>query len=472
MINLKPLTKAILLTGLLGTSSLTLAQTQAQTWHDPLLTLQGTPDVVNKGLDVDGYSSAISAWSWGYPIVRMEQVVRDYTNVPSPKPATSYHAPLNQIGWATELATPDAKDMPTANNDTLYMSAVVKLDEPYILTVPDTQDRYYVVDVFNMWQELEHYIGRRTTGTQAGKFVLVPPGWKGELPADAKVLHVSTNKIWLWGRLRVKQGEDMAPLHQLQNEFKLTSLSGKVYSDTLPPLPELKNDGLDFFRLLAAAIKENPVKPEDKGLFGQFSRIGLTDSGFNPETVPKVMTDGVKRGLADAPSVAASTLTSTSEDRNGWSYVRGLDSFGYNYPLRALVSGPYLGGQGEKEAVYPIRYNDSENQPLTGANDYTIKLPSEPPVNAFWSITMYDAKTKMLVNNELNRYKVGTDTEGLVKGSDGSITVSLSHKKPTDPKVNWLPAPEGNFYLLFRMYQPKDAVMKNEWKLPQVTKSQ
>lgn len=471
MSKVKPLVKALFLTGILGASATAAAETNSQTYHDPLLTLQGTPDVVNKGLDVDGYSSAVYAWNWGYPIVRMEQVVRDYIDVPSPKPATSYRAPLNQIGWATELATPSAKDMPTANNDTLYMSAVIKLDEPYVLRVPDTHDRYYVVDVFNMWQELEHYIGRRTTGTEAGKFVLVPPGWKGKLPDDAKILHVSTDKVWLWGRLRVKQGEDMAPLHQLQKEFKLTSLSGKVYSDTLPPLPELKNDGLDFFRLLSAALKENPVKTEDKGLFGQFSRIGLSDNGFNPEHVPQVMLEGVKRGLADAPAVAASTLTSTSEIRNGWSYVRGLDSFGYNYPLRSLVSGPYLGGQGEKEAVYPIRYNDSEEQPLTGANDYTIKMPSQPPVNAFWSITMYDATSKMLVNNELNRYKVGTDTEGLIKAKDGSITISLSHNKPADPNANWLPAPEGNFYLLFRMYQPKDAVMNNEWKLPQVTKS-
>lgn len=279
--NMTPLAKAIMLTGLLSLSASTLAQTGAQRYDDPLLTQQATPDVVSKGLNVDGYTSAVAAWNWGYPIVRMEQVVRDYVDVPSPKPATSYRAPLNQLGWAAELATPAAKDMPTANNDTLYMSAVVKLDEPYILTVPDTHDRYYVVDVFNMWQELEHYIGRRTTGTQAGKYVFVPPGWKGELPADAKVLHVSTNKIWLWGRLRVKQGEDMAPLHKLQSQFKLQTLSGKVYADKLPPLPELKNDGLDFFRLLAAALKENPVKPEDKGLYGQFSRIGLTDSGFN-----------------------------------------------------------------------------------------------------------------------------------------------------------------------------------------------
>ena len=118
----------------------------------------------------------------------MERVAREYTDVPSPKPVTSYRAPLNQIGWAQELATPAAKDMPTANNDTYYLSAIVTLDEPYIVTVPDTNDRYYVIDVFNMWQELEHYIGRRATGTKAGQFAIVPPGWSGQLPPDVKSL--------------------------------------------------------------------------------------------------------------------------------------------------------------------------------------------------------------------------------------------------------------------------------------------
>jgi hypothetical protein len=144
---------------------------------DLLLSTPASPEVVQKGLQADGYSLAISAYNWGYPLVRMERVAREYSNVPSPKPDTSYRGALNQIGWATSLASPAAKDMPTANNDTYYLSAVVDLTEPYVLTVPDTHDRYYVVDVFNMWQELEHYIGRRTTGTKAGKYVLVPPGW-------------------------------------------------------------------------------------------------------------------------------------------------------------------------------------------------------------------------------------------------------------------------------------------------------
>ncbi|MGC0857530.1 DUF1214 domain-containing protein [Pantoea agglomerans] len=460
---------ALVLSGMTGSMHSLAAE---PTYQDPVLTLQGSPEVFKKGMDVDGYSSAVMAWSWGYPIVRMEQVVREYTDVPSPKPATSYRAPLNQIGWATELATPAAKDMPTANNDTLYMSAVVQLDEPYVLTVSDLHDRYYVVDVFNMWQELEHYIGRRTTGTKAGKFVFVPPGWKGELPKDATVLKVSTNKIWLWGRMRVSQGEDMAPLHALQKDFHLQSASGKVYNETLQPMPALKNDGLDFFRQLAFAIKSNPVKPQDTGLFGQFSRFGLTEKGFNADNIAPPILDGVKRGVQDAPNVAVSTLVSTSEVRQGWSYVKGLDDFGYNYPLRSLVSGPYLGGQGEKEAVYPIRYNDSKGETLDGANSYTLTLDSEPPVNAFWSVTLYDADSKMLVDNALNRYKIGSDTPGLVRGKDGTLKVTISHARPSDAAANWLPAPEHNFYLMFRLYQPKDSVMDGSWKLPEVEKAE
>ncbi|MGC1098716.1 DUF1214 domain-containing protein [Pantoea agglomerans] len=460
---------ALVLSGMTGSMHSLAAE---PTYQDPVLTLQGSPEVFKKGMDVDGYSSAVMAWSWGYPIVRMEQVVREYTDVPSPKPATSYRAPLNQIGWATELATPAAKDMPTANNDTLYMSAVVQLDEPYVLTVPDLHDRYYVVDVFNMWQELEHYIGRRTTGTKAGKFVFVPPGWKGELHKDATVLKVSTNKIWLWGRMRVSQGEDMAPLHVLQKDFNLQSASGKVYNETLQPMPALKNDGLDFFRQLAFAIKSNPVKPQDTGLFGQFSRFGLTEKGFNADNIAPPILDGVKRGVQDAPNVAVSTLVSTSEVRQGWSYVKGLDDFGYNYPLRSLVSGPYLGGQGEKEAVYPIRYNDSKGETLDGANSYTLTLDSEPPVNAFWSVTLYDADSKMLVDNALNRYKIGSDTPGLVRGKDGTLKVTISHARPSDAAANWLPAPEHNFYLMFRLYQPKDSVMDGSWKLPEVEKAE
>ncbi len=148
----------------------------ADDYPDALLTTPVTPQILAQGAEADAYAQGIQAYVWGYPLVRMERVARQYTDVPANNPPTSYRAPLNQIGWARDLATAASKDMPTSNNDTFYMSAIVDLTEPYVLSVPDTHDRYYVVDVFNMWQELEHYIGRRTTGTAAGNFALVPPG--------------------------------------------------------------------------------------------------------------------------------------------------------------------------------------------------------------------------------------------------------------------------------------------------------
>lgn len=438
--------------------------------EDKLLTTPASPEVLARGLEADGYALGVSAYVWGYPLVRMERVAREYINVPSPKPDTSYRAPLNQIGWAQELATPAAKDMPTANNDTYYLSAVVTLDEPYIVTVPDTNDRYYVIDVFNMWQELEHYIGRRRTGTKAGRFAVVPPGWSGQLPPDVKRLDVTTDKVWLWGRLGAV-GATPQLVHDLQSKFKLERLSGKQPTATLPPLPAIDNDELGFLTQLASVLKSNKVKPVDEALFAQFTRIGLTKDGFDPSKLRPEIRKGLLRGLADGPAVAISSFASTASRRNGWDWVTGLDSFGFNYPLRAMVAGPYLGGNGEKEAMYPIRYTDADGNVLNGASKYVVKFEREPPVGAFWSLTMYNASDKMLVENPIHRFKVGTDTKGLTKGSDGSITIPIQAQSPAgDAAANWLPAPKGDFYVMLRLYQPSEEILSGAYQLPQVRK--
>jgi hypothetical protein len=462
------------LTLLLSLSVLSLPSsvaTSAEQFDDALLTTPASPEVIAKGLEADGYQLGLSAYSWGYPLVRMERVLRDYSDVSSEVPATSYRAPISRIGWARELASPSAKDMPTANNDTFYMSAVVILDEPFVLSVPDTADRYYVVNVFNMWQELEHYIGRRTTGTKAARYVLVPPGWKGPVPANAKRLDVTTNKVWLWGRLRIAQGEPTEPVLSLQKRFTLEPVSGKAKSPGLPALPSIAGDELGFFKHLAFALKSSAVKPDDKALFAQFARMGLTATGFDERKLSPDMRRGVLRALADGPSVVISSFASTSSVRNGWNWVTGLDSFGFNYPLRAMIAGPYLGGNGEREAMYPIRYTDADGAGLSGANKYVVTLSKEPPVGAFWSLTMYNAADKMLVENAIQRYKVGTDTKGLKKGTDGSITIAVQNEQPdVAANVNWLPAPKGDFYVILRMYQPSDAILDGTYQLPQMTR--
>ena len=447
----------------------------AEDYPDALLTTPVMPEILAQGAEVDAYAQGIQAYVWGYPLVRMERVARQYTDVPANNPPTSYRAPLNQIGWARELATASSKDMPTANNDTFYMSAIVDLTEPFILSVPDTHDRYYVVDVFNMWQELEHYIGRRTTGTKAGNFALVPPGWKGQLAAGVTRLDVGTNKIWLWGRLRLSQGEDIAPALALQKEFRLTPLSqfgkadAKPQPASLKPLPDIANDELGFFTQLGAVLKDNAVKPADEALFAQFARVGLTRNGFDPSKLDPARRKGLLRALQDGPSVAISAFQNAAVQRNGWSWATGLDHFGFDYPLRALVAGPYLGGQGEKEAMYPLRYTDSTGKVLAGENAYKIKFASPPPVNAFWSLTIYNAGDKLLVDNPIGRYKLGSDTSGLVTAADGSITITLAHVAPAGEAArNWLPTPEGPFYLVLRLYQPRPEALDGTYQLPQV----
>ena len=357
------------------------------------------------------------------------------------------------------------------------MSAIVNLTEPYVLSVPDTHDRYYVVDIFNMWQELEHYIGRRTTGTAAGNFALVPPGWKGALPAGVTRLDVTTDKIWLWGRLRLSQGEEQAPVLALQKEFRLTPLSGfdntdaKPQTARLPPLPDIANDELGFFTQLGSAVKAHAIKPADEALFAQFARIGLTKDGFDPSKLDAARRKGLLHALQDGPSVAISAFQTAAVQRNGWSWATGLDDFGFDYPLRALVSGPYLGGQGEKEAMYPLRYTDSEGKVLSGENAYTIKFTSPPPVDAFWSLTIYNAGDKLLVDNPIGRYKVGSDTQGFVTATDGSITIPLRHAAPVgNAAKNWLPTPASPFCLVLRLYQPRVEVLKGEYQLPEVVK--
>ena len=169
--------------------------------------------------------------------------------------------------------------------------------------------------------------------------------------------------------------------------------------------------------------------------------------------------------------MAISSLASTATRRNGWDWVVGLDSFGFNYPLRALVAGPYLGGNGEREAMYPIRYTDADGTVLNGKNRYVVKFGSEPPVDAFWSLTMYNAADKMLVANAIDRFKVGSDTVGLVRAADGSITVPIQADSPGgDAALNWLPSPEGDFYVILRLYQPRDEVLSGAYQLPQLRK--
>lgn len=434
---------------------------------DPVITTPATPQIIGAGLKSEAKALAILAYQWGYPLVRMEQTVRKYTTVEPNMLPTSFRAPVNQIGWAKQLPGPKDTDMPTANNDTYYMSAVLTLDEPFLLSVPDTKDRYYVIDIFDMYHNLTEYIGRRNTGTAAGEYWIVPPHWNKPLPKEAKmIIRPKTNKVWLWGRIAVAENDNVNEIYALQEKFKVEPVS-KVKNE-LPEWNENRTE-LGFFYNLAQAMKYNPVLPDDKALVALFERIGLKAGSFDPSKLHTLQLQGIKEAIAEAPSTIISNTATAGVNRDGWVWASNIDNFGFNYGLRALVSGPYLGGQGEKEAMYPIRYNDSENKVLTGANEYTIHFETMPDVGAFWSVTVYDAKSKMLVENPINRYKISSTTPKLKYNKNGGLDITLSNKKPSS-KENWLPVPEGEFYLLLRLYQPSESVLNGTYQLPTILK--
>lgn len=435
--------------------------------NDPVITTPATPQVVASGLKSEAKALGILAYQWGYPLVRMEQTVRKYTQVSPSMSPSSFRAPVNSIGWAKQLPGPQDTDMPTANNDTYYMSAVLTLDEPFLLTVPDTHDRYYVIDVFDMYHNLIEYVGRRNTGTEAGEFWIVPPHWNKPLPKEAKkVIRPKTNKVWLWGRMAVAEVDNHKEIFALQDQFKVTPLA--EVRNELPEWKEYTGE-LAFFYHLAQAMKYNPVLADDKALVSLFERIGLKAGSFSPESLNAMQLTGLKEAVAEAPATIVSNTATAGVNRGGWMWASDLDNFGFNYGLRALVSGPYLGGQGEKEAMYPIHYADEAGNPLTGQHSYTLHFETMPEVDAFWSVTVYDAQSKMLIENPINRYKVSSTTPKLKYNKNGGLDIVLSNQKPSG-KANWLPAPEGGFYLLLRLYQPGENVLNGNYQLPTINK--
>jgi hypothetical protein len=386
----------------------------------------------------------------------MERLLRSHADVWAGAPATSDRAPINSIAWARFPAS--SKVLPTANNDSFYMSAVVVLDEPLLLWALDTGDRHYGAYVFNMWQELEHYICKWATRRWPVYYILVPPGWKGPfaraVPKDAIRLEVSTHKVWLWGRLRVAPGEPTEPVHRLQAGLKLEPISRNANTPVLPPLPSIAGDDLGFLKQLAFALKSTAVKPADEALFAQFARMGLTKEGFNKGKISREMRRGVLRGLADGPTMVVSSFASNTAVPKGLNWVTNLINF--RYPLYPTVAGPDLRGDGERVAKFPIRDVSFNPTILNSSNKYAVTIDKEPPGNGFWSLTTYNAAEGWaFAKDSIRRYKIGTDTRGLNKRADGSIVIAVQNEPPPEaPDVNWLPAPKGDFYAILQLYPP------------------
>ena len=461
----------------LGTavSALTLSSTRAE---GPLL------GAVEGG---EEFWLATDAYIYGYPLITMEMTRRVITNVSA---VEGTRGPMGQFIKLRQYPDASFRDVTAPNADTLYTTAWIDVGkEPWVLSIPDMKDRYFLVPLLDGWTNVFQVPGKRTTGTDAQTYAITGPGWKGSLPPRVKEYKSPTSIIWILGRIYCAgTPEDYAAVHALQDQFKLVPLSsyGKPYSPsagTVDPSIDMKTavreqvnrmDAVSYFSLLAQLMKANPPAAADAPELAKFARIGLV-AGRDFDA-SKLDADFVKR----IPQVAFDRIMlqfkvgKTMKNINGWGFDTETGVYGTDYLNRAFVTAIGLGANRIQDAVYPTSLKDAEGKPYDGANKYVMHFPKGqlPPVRGFWSVTMYDANY-FFVANPINRYSISA-RQNLKANPDGSIDLYIQNQSPgADKESNWLPAPKDKFILMLRMYWPSDkspSILNGTWKPPAAKK--
>ena len=428
---------------------------------------------------------AYDAYLYAYPLVLMDVTMRQMTNVAYTGKIPG-RAPVNQFFHARTFPDVEFKSVVRACFDTLYSTAWLDVsEEPVILSVPDTHGRYYLMQLLDMWTDVFDAPGWRTTGTAPGEFGIVGPDWKGKLPEGVVELRAPTPSVWIIGRTKTIGTADYEAVHEIQAGLRLTPLSrwGKPHKPaeaappvdpgvdmvTAPMLQVAAMDGWTFFSRFSELLKKHPPHANDYPILHRMSAIGIEPgSDFAPPAGldPAVLDGAAAAALAHMIERQANVARIV---KTGWSMAtENMGAYGTSYLRRAVIALTGLGANLPEDAVYPSAFMDSNGQRLVGTDDYVLHFDQPPPVDGFWSLTMYDDKG-FPVRNALERYAIA-DT-GLQKNADGSIDIYLGHMSPgTGLESNWLPAPDGVFTLLLRLYGPRREVLEGQWVPPALVK--
>jgi hypothetical protein len=423
----------------------------------------------------------VQAYIYAYPMMLMEMTRRVSTNVEAP---TGSFAPMNQFAHLRAFPDPSFKDVVRPNADTLY--SIVWFDvskEPMILSVPET-DRYYMMPMLDFWTEVFAVPGSRTSGNQAGSYAIHGPNWEGKLPEGVEPIRSPTNLGWIIGRTQTNGPSDYDNVHRIQDGYKLTPLSRWGTSSepttkkqintewdtkTPPPVQVANMDAEAYFELFATLLKDNPPHEIDWNMVTQLRQIGLIPGEeFEFSELPQATQDALKRAVVDAQKIIAAH--SAGESVNGWDIARAMmGSYGAAYTQRAYVALIGLGANVPEDAIYPMSVADKNGRTYHGRNRYTMHFEQDelPPVNGFWSITLYDSDGYM-VENKIKRYAIG-DRDELSFNEDGSLDIFIQHESPgKDRESNWLHAPADDFNLTLRLYWPRLEILTGEWNPPPV----
>ncbi len=433
-----------------------------------------------------GRSIGLAAFVWGYPLVETVRTCRLQT-LSKDGEAVSWRAPVDRLHQVQRPSTPDDRDVVTPANDLLYTTGWINLaNGPRLLHVPASQrhgGRYFVLALYDAWTTNFENPGLRTSPAQGETVLLVGPDTPSDqvLPPASRVVRAPSHLVWMIARVVVGDGDDLAQGRALQADIRLECPAGTDQGrlpasvehwvgepqDTMAALQERPDDANAiagaFFTNLCQCLADAPPPLADTGMADWFTRARLVPGKvFDWAWLDAPLRDGLREGLQDAAALLVSG--SRSHVSRPWAAHFGLGRYGTAYLTRALTAYKGLGALDSTEAVYAMGDFDAAKQPLDGSAPYLMRFePGDlPPVDAFWSITLYDAD-RFLYHNTLARYAIGDRTPGLQADPDGGLTLRVSHAAPADT-ANWLPAPAGSFYLILRMYCPRAEA--RSWRIP------
>ena len=431
---------------------------------------------------------ATEAYIFGYPLVKMDLTRQVMTNVRFPE---GMSAPPGQFARIRTFPSASNREITTPSADTLYTAVWLDVaKEPWVLSIPDTQDRYCLFSMLDGWSTVFEAPGKRTTGTGPQKYAITGPGWKGKLPDGLKECKSSTSMVWVVGRVSCTgTSDDYAAAHAIQDECSAVPLSayGKPYApqpgsvdpaiDMATPVREqLKQMNVGaFFNRLALLMKDNPPGHADGPILKRMARLGIVPG--QPFDINKFNAAEVQSLLA-VPEAAFIKMKAWFKDgakagdsivQNGWTLTLKTGHYGTDYIQRALIAAIGLGASLPQDTFYAISIADAAGEPYSGNFRYVMHFPPGqiPSVNASWSLTMYDADY-FFVENALARYSLGSRDDLKLKG-DGSLDIYIQrHPTGAGLESNWLPAAEEKFILMLRFYWPKDTLLNGSWKIPPV----
>ncbi|MUV12589.1 DUF1254 domain-containing protein [Noviluteimonas gilva] len=447
------------------------------------------PAAVSSLTEQEAQDIAKDAYIYAYPLVLTHATISKLSNFAEPVAGDAY-GPPNQFHHVRQMADPNARVVVRTNVDTLYSNGILDLKgEPQVLSVP-ASDRYFMLPMLSLWSDVFAVPGTRTTGKQAARhFLVAGPDWRGDVPTDLELIRSPTRYVWIIGRTQVNGVTDYDSVHKVQNGYELRPLSAWGKGDYTPPKGNVdfgidmkadppavvdKMDATTFFARFSELLKDNPPNPIDYPILHRLERVGLkVGQSFDVSKLPAAIKPAFEQGYADGKAlILAEGNKAAGRGGKGWVYTTRSGTYGTDYLYRAAIAQCCLGENLPEDAVYPALSTDSEGRSLDGNANYVLRFEMDklPPVDAFWSVTAYDAEG-YFISNPMKRQAIG-DRDKLVANSDGSVDIYIQADSPGPGKeANWLPVAKAPFTLLMRLYSPREAFLRGEWAPPPVVKT-